>query len=566
MNCQTAIYSEDYADFLFDFVPDDSLFNNQENCRIIIENNLSLFYQKQNNALSMPLSQYRYLYLPTLYTLSSFEVTDTVLSFYSVLERSGISPVLQPPLSLSGLGVQIGIIDNGIDFTDPAFRNPDGTSRIIALWDQSNTTGNPPERFPYGRLYSKEELDTALLDNTPLEKIPVKDTPFRHGTPLATIMAGSKTNRQPTGGVAPLASLIVVKLKPAKQYLQDYYAISTNVTCYEENDIITALSFINSFRQTFLSPVTIFIGVGTNYGNHNGNSLLEQYIHRLSALPNLAIICAGGDEGNSSHHYRGIFTDSSQPQTVELLVSEDNLGFMLQFYGSLTNRFSLQLRSPLGENITDISFDLQRSITYRSLYDNTSITVDSLLSEPLSGEESIYLRFLRPTPGIWQITVSGNQISPNAYYDFWLPENKLLNTPVYFLSPDPYITLSAPSMALNGICVSGYPCTQGLLSPSSGRGYLKNGFYKPDLAACSVSTNLLPENPGGSIVSAALVCGASALLFEWAVLKQRFPLLNGLQVRNLFRQGANRPINETFPNREHGYGYLNLANSIASLE
>ena len=39
---------------------------------------------------------------------------------------------------LTGKGVIVAILDRGIDYTHPDFRNPDGTTRIKMMWDMSN--------------------------------------------------------------------------------------------------------------------------------------------------------------------------------------------------------------------------------------------------------------------------------------------------------------------------------------------------------------------------------------------------------------------------------------------
>ena len=39
-------------------------------------------------------------------------------------------------------------------------------------------------------------------------------------------------------GAAPEASIAVVKLKEAKQYLKEFYAIQEEAVCYQENDIM----------------------------------------------------------------------------------------------------------------------------------------------------------------------------------------------------------------------------------------------------------------------------------------------------------------------------------------
>ena len=105
--------------------------------------------------------------------------------FYEVNEgrlASCINPVQQPPYSLFGEGVLIAIIDSGIDYSHPDFRNEDGTTRIEALWDQT-IPGNPPEGFRIGTLYTREQINEALQTPMPqrLDIVPSTDL-SGHGT------------------------------------------------------------------------------------------------------------------------------------------------------------------------------------------------------------------------------------------------------------------------------------------------------------------------------------------------------------------------------------------------
>ncbi len=557
------ILSDHYSDLLFDFILPKSLIPSNS-CALTIDNNLSLLYLPENNAIRFPLSQYRYLYLPALYTQVPFTSETTVLP-YSALERSGIANITRPPLSLSGLGTIIAVIDSGIDYTLPAFRNPDGTSRILAIWDQT-ITGSPPADLPYGSLYTKTQIDAALRSPSPRDLVPTYDSGSRHGTRLAAIAAGSDSAEEQYRGAAPLSSLVIVKLKPAKKYLMDYYAIKNDAPCYEESDLINALKFVAGFHVPLSTPLSVLVGVGSNFGDHNGTSFLENYMDRLCTLPGFTIAVPAGNEANKRHHYRGTFTENTnQPQIIELDVAENNSGFLLQFFGSITNRFSLSLKSPLGEEIKRISYDLERSTRYSFLYDRTTIDTDSLVSDPLSAEEAIYLRFQNPTPGLWRISVYPEQISSDAVYDFWLPTEGMLSSDVSFTVPDSYVTLCAPSMAANCLCAASYGDSERIHPPYSGRGFTRNGLIKPDIAAPGNGFSSIDNPLGGTAGSAALVCGASALFMEWAIIEKRYPFFTGVQIRNLFRRSATRLPDETYPNPDNGYGFLNPEGMIQSL-
>ena len=159
--------------------------------------------------------EYGFFYntLPKLYTL-----LDTVS-----LDASGITTVqTQPVLNLKGADVLLGFIDTGIDYTHPAFRRTDGSSRIYGLWDQTVQDGTPPFDLEYGSAYSNEDLNNALTATTPFSVVPSEDT-NGHGTFLAGVAGGSTLPRSDFNGAAPESMLAVVKLKEAKQYLKTLF-------------------------------------------------------------------------------------------------------------------------------------------------------------------------------------------------------------------------------------------------------------------------------------------------------------------------------------------------------
>ena len=87
---------------------------------------------------------------------------------------------------LTGKGIIVAIIDSGIDYTHPDFRNEDGTSRILYLWDQTEKNGTPPKGFKSGEEYTNEQLNEALKSENPNSIIPQMDV-IGHGTRVAGI-------------------------------------------------------------------------------------------------------------------------------------------------------------------------------------------------------------------------------------------------------------------------------------------------------------------------------------------------------------------------------------------
>ena len=119
-----------------------------------------------------------------------------------------------------------GIIDSGIDYTHDDFRTPDGKSRILYIWDQTDTSNKfPPHGFIYGSEYDNAQLNKALNSEFPFDIVPPMDF-IGHGTAVAGIAAGNgRASRGQVKGVAPEASIIVVKLGQA-----NYFARTTEIS------------------------------------------------------------------------------------------------------------------------------------------------------------------------------------------------------------------------------------------------------------------------------------------------------------------------------------------------
>ena len=256
-------------------------------------------------------------------------------------------------LALTGRGVVVGIIDTGIRYTQDVFRDGNGDSRILAIWDQTlNEGGSVPEGFYYGTQFSREQINEALQAENPREVVASWDTDG-HGTAMASVAAGSSLGGgRAFTGAAPDADIVVVKLREAKQYLKDYYLLPEEAVAYAETDIIMAVKYLEQLAAEQERPVVICLGIGTNSGSHTGSSTLDRYLNTVAAKRRRAIVACGGNEGAASHHYQG--SSASGPQNIELRVGEGERGFILEVWSEGPNRYQISLQTPGGEVINGI--------------------------------------------------------------------------------------------------------------------------------------------------------------------------------------------------------------------
>lgn len=559
--CRDIILSQNYADFVVEYGGNvDVMINTYSpSCYEIINSNFAIIHKPLPENGQLDSDAYGYNMIPVVMGLM-----DT-----TSMEQSGILPVHYSPASgFRGNGVMVSIIDTGIDYTHPAFRFSNGSTRLLGLWDQTVESDKVPELFPYGTLYTSDDLNQALMTENPLDIVPSRDEEG-HGTFMAGIIAGSEDRENDFIGAAPEASIIAVKLKPAKKYLRDYYVLKEGSIAFQETDIFMAVQFSLAQAVKYQMPLVICLGVGNNLDSHEGTSFLSQYLNSVNNLTGVCVTVAAGNELGKAHHFSGFISGKDDSQNVELRVGEGERGFQLEIWGSLADVFSVEIVSPEGERIARSQSRLGESQRVRLLFEETEIYIADKSVGLTSGQFLMVLQFRNPTPGIWSLRVYGDRIL-NGRFDIWLPMEKFIEEETYFLSPDPEITLSSVATTSSLIVAANYNHYNDSLYIHSSRGYTASGFIKPDIAAPGV--NVFGPLPGGrygqmtgSSVSAAHAAGAAALLAEWGLLRVIIVNMDGNDIRRLLIQGAVQKGSDEFPNRGWGYGAMNLKNTFETL-
>ena len=559
--CRQQILSEDYRDFIGNHVRTsffDSIMQ-ADHCEQDAGFGYKCIYLPASAADPITLPKYSYNSIPKCYAPISMET----------LNQTGILPVQNyPTLQLKGNGILIGFMDSGIDYTNKVFRNLDGSTRIAAIWDQTVQSGTPPRDFSYGSEYTQEQINSALQSEEPLELVPSTDE-SGHGTYAASLAAGGADAGEQFLGAAPEAAIAMVKLKQAKQYLRDYYFIPGNAVCYQETDLMLGLKYLNDLADSLGMPLVICITCGSSMGGHIGTLPLSFLIEGYSTRANHITVIGTGNEADKRHHYFNTLENTEDTKTVELRVGENVTGFSLELWTEVPNILSISIISPSGENTSRIPFRVGASAEIDFLFERTKVSVDYRLLVEKSSSELVFFRFNAPAPGIWKIIVEPLTVADGRFH-MWLPLTEFLTGEVFFLESDPYYTLTNPANTNSPVVVSYYNGTTGAVSQSSGRGYTRTGRLKPDITAPGVNvTGALPgdrfSSRTGSCISAAITSGAVALMLEWILDIQKVSGIDSFQIKSLLILGAVRPKTMEYPNREWGYGQLNLYNTFETM-
>ena len=550
------------------FSPDLLAPNNQLEIIIKYHGNLSIIAQQLNASAEQLNENYAILTMPQnmfaqLFNISGVEYFELPKAMAYMLRNSMEHACITPnkrerSFGLSGKGVLVGIIDSGIDYMHPDFRNPDGSSRILYLWDQS-LPGVPPAGFNSGRLFTKADLDQAIQSDSPYALVPSRDT-LGHGTAVAAIAAGNgRASEGQEAGAASDAELLVVKLSRSEI---PGFALSTA--------IMRGVKFVSDIAQTLERPIAINISNGTNEGAHDGNSLFENYLDSVSERWKCVICIASGNEGSSGHHYSSTAVEDKTGY-AEITVGENVRNMYISLWKNFADVMSLSLLSPSGQETGNIASS--QSVTITTL---DGVRVSVLYGQPnhYSSSQEVYFALYgisRAIPqGLWRLSYTGNNIV-DGRFNIWLPMTDAVTRQTAFLSPSIENTITIPATAEKVISVGGYNSVLNTGVDFSGRGLPYGTFgQKPDLVAPAV--NIISAKVGGGYdsftgtsMAAPFVTGSAALMMEWGIIQNNDPFLYGERIKAFLCRGAVRSFPQEYPNSQWGYGALNLCNTMRDL-
>ncbi|MHB8127964.1 MAG: S8 family peptidase [Mobilitalea sp.] len=559
MDCRFNVLSENYYDFIIDHdvVSDGKSF---VGCFNNIDSTYTSIYIPVEQTAPNPIQAYGYNVLVRLFGLLDI----------ASLEKSGVSKLQHiPSLNLTGQGVLIGIVDTGIDFTHKTFQHADGTTKIVSIWDQTIQTGTPPDGFIYGTEYTMEQINVALDNVDPRAIVPSFDE-IGHGTFLAGIASGNSDPSNNFSGVVPDSEIVVVKLKPAKNNLRNYYFVREDINCYQENDIMLGVRYLLDTALRLNRPLSICIGLGTNQGGHDDQGALSNYLSTISRMDGIAVCIAAGNEGNNRHHYNGYLKYGTPFDLVEINVGPNERGFTMEIWGDPPAVFPIDLLTPSGEYVSIITPRFKESRKIGFIFEKTVVHIDFQIVGSSSGAQLTMIRFDKPTEGIWRLKVYQDGSGLDLSYNIWLPMNGFISNETYFIRSFPNITVTSPGNTTSPIVVTAYDQQNNSLYLNASRGFTREGHITPSIAAPGVNIIGPTLDNGyttmsGTSVAAAHATGVAAILLEWGIVNGNLPFLDGIDIKNLLLRGANRGHNSTYPNREWGYGTLNIYMAFESL-
>jgi Subtilase family. len=556
---ENPITSQNYADIIIEYQGDKSLLNGFGNNPVTIINDVVALVNIPLQDVESSISTYAYARIPSIGGL----VSDNSLEASGILKIRNI-----PNFNLRGQGVLMAIIDTGIEYTNPIFLNADKTTRIISIWDQTIESSTPQEGIKYGTIYSREQINKALQSENPYQIVPSRDE-NGHGTMVAGIAGGSESPENNFSGVAPDVELVVVKLKQVKNFLREYYFVPEKTFCSQETDFLFALEYVLSVAAKLQKPLAVCVSTNGSQGAHDGRSITGRYLSSVATRQGIGIIIAAGNEGNARRHYYGTVDPATGYDIVELNVGADEIGFPMEIWGESPSILTIDILSPSGEYIPRITASRNENRQISFIFEDTIIDVTYTLVETESGDQLILLRFKKPAPGIWKFHVyeRGNL---KVGFHIWLPMEGFISDNTFFIRPDPYTTILAVGNTQNPVTVTAYNSEDDSLSISASRGYTRLNLVKPNIAAPGVNVTGPTLDKSfttytGTSVAAAHTTGVAAMLLEWGVVKGNLVGMSSVEINKLLMRGARRSADLQYPNRDWGYGILDVFNVFDSL-
>ncbi|RJL32736.1 S8 family serine peptidase [Bailinhaonella thermotolerans] len=432
-----------------------------------------------------------------------------------------------PPGSLAGggAGVLVGVVDTGLDFAHRNFRRADGSTRVVAIWDQSgaSTPGSP---FGYGRRHGAADIDRALGQADPYEALgygPVPDQPGRpkgtHGTHVCDIAAGNGLGSG-VAGVAPEADIAFAEPAVSDVAWQGQEVVGQFFG--DSVQLLEAVRFL--FNEAGERPCVVNISLGTHGGPHDGSSLAERGIDAMIAeRPGRAVVISAGNSFERGVHAAGTVPPGGRADVrvavPELLTAQCEVE--LWYAGG--DVFRAELISPGGDVLGPVA--LGSNARVRADDGTTLLFVSHRANDPGNGDNVLGL-FLdeRVPPGVWTVRLHGERVVSGGYHA-WIERNDSSQASFAGEPRDDSHTIGSISCGRLALAVGSYDAhVPGRpLSRFTASGPTRDGRAKPELSAPGHDVFAAHSRTGtgvvrksGTSMAAPAVAGLAALVLAEA--------------------------------------------------
>lgn len=455
--------------------------------------------------------------------------------------------------NVTGRGVLVAVIDTGINYSYMDFLNPDNTTRIKYIWDQT-IEGNIPEGFNRGAEYTEEEINRALSSESreeQLQIVPSEDVDG-HGTALASIAAGNgRGSNGANKGVAIESELIVVKIG-------NYISGSSRPT---NGDVMEGIAYVLNKAEVLNMPISIVLGIGDSLTGHDGLTPLESYIDEVSYTDVCNITVGAGNEANKGRHVSGQFVEGVT-ETLQFIMQGDEKSYGCCLWKEFIDEIEIVVQAPNGERTEPLS---RRTPNRAYLFDNTAVLVN--IFEPVTDitRQEAFIWFQAQgtaniNKGQWNFIITPRSIL-NGQYNMWA---QITNSGSRFFNPTIEETITSPGAARSVTAAGAFNASTTQIAVFSGRGYTADNRVKPAFVAPGINIPVANKDSStgyvdftGTSAAAAFVAGAYALLLQYGLFVLNQSNFYGQRLKAYLIRTANRPTSYgPYPNNTWGYGSI----------
>jgi subtilisin family serine protease/tetratricopeptide (TPR) repeat protein len=462
------------------------------------------------------------------------------------------------PFEERGGDALIAFIDEGIDVLHRAFTDATGkTSRIVGIWDQADSKGQPPRGFTYGTYHSPVAIQSYLTDN----KVP--DSLGRdidgHGTHVASIAAGRNVGEF-YGGVAPEAQVLFVITKD-----DDEIGYS--------NAHLDALAFIDGIATEMNKPVVVNVSKGMNAGAHDGKSPLEIGFDEFTKSGTKAgrvVVKSAGNERDKNGHAQVPVLPGGVQQLIWTRRAQSWKFERIELWWDPADSLTFTLVSPGQDRSAPVSVAAQD--VSDTLINGGPFHMQLIPSHQANGDSQLRIEIgdgkAPVAPGTWMLDiVAAEDALSGQPLHAWIGRGGGVRSE-FTVNAVPEMTITVPGTASSVIAVGAIQANNPPgLGAFSSCGPTRDGRNKPDIAAPGVGVQAArggtpdgrrPED--GTSMAAPHVAGAIALVLSRTAKVGR--PLSANQIRTaLIRKTRN--YNGRFDSGR-GYGIVDVGKFLAA--